>query len=193
MANPRIVNTVRTSQPAGDPATCPRTQQMVASLQAVLRQADDLCARLDDVQFSSRCSALGNSTIGQHLRHCLDHFDQFLDGVSEGFVDYDSRLRDAACEQRLDRAQQRVDGIRDRLDRDLASVLADRPVRVRQACQSDTDAEVEPSTCGRELQFLLSHTVHHFAMVAAICRLQGVDVPSDYGVAPSTLRHRRES
>jgi hypothetical protein len=45
----------------------------------------------------------------------------------------------------------------------------------------------------RELEFLLSHTVHHYAIVAILCRLQGIAVDDGFGVAPSTLRHRTES
>jgi hypothetical protein len=41
------------------------------------------------------------------------------------------------------------------------------------------------------LQFLLSHTVHHFALMALILRAQGADPGDDFGVAPSTLEHRR--
>jgi hypothetical protein len=49
------------------------------------------------------------------------------------------------------------------------------------------------STVARELQFLLSHTVHHYALIALILRLQGFEPGEEFGVAPSTLAHwRRE-
>jgi hypothetical protein len=41
----------------------------------------------------------------------------------------------------------------------------------------------------RELQFLLSHTVHHYALMALILRLQGFNPAAEFGVAPSTLQH----
>jgi uncharacterized damage-inducible protein DinB len=46
------------------------------------------------------------------------------------------------------------------------------------------------STPDRELQFLASHTVHHFALVALLLRLAGVSVPDGFGVATATARHR---
>ena len=49
------------------------------------------------------------------------------------------------------------------------------------------------STIERELQFLASHTVHHFTVIALLLRLDGVEVDADFGVAPSTLHHRRTS
>ena len=48
-----------------------------------------------------------------------------------------------------------------------------------------------PSTVRRELIFLVSHTVHHYALIAVMLRHQAVGLPADFGVAPSTLRHQR--
>jgi uncharacterized damage-inducible protein DinB len=46
------------------------------------------------------------------------------------------------------------------------------------------------STVARELQFLLSHTVHHYALVAIRLRLAGREPAAGFGVSPSTLRFR---
>ena len=48
------------------------------------------------------------------------------------------------------------------------------------------------STVRRELQFLLSHSIHHYALIATICHANGFPVPEGFGVAPSTLRYRRQ-
>jgi hypothetical protein len=50
------------------------------------------------------------------------------------------------------------------------------------------------TTVGREFAFVLSHTVHHNALIAVIAKLLGVQVPERFGYAPSTLaylEHRR--
>ena len=47
----------------------------------------------------------------------------------------------------------------------------------------------ESTTVGRELAFLLSHTVHHNALIAVLVKTLGVTVPEDFGYAPSTLAH----
>jgi hypothetical protein len=39
----------------------------------------------------------------------------------------------------------------------------------------------------RELQFLASHTVHHYALIAHLARDRGVGVAPEFGVAPATL------
>jgi uncharacterized damage-inducible protein DinB len=48
--------------------------------------------------------------------------------------------------------------------------------------------EVE-TTVGRELAFVLSHTVHHNALIAVMARTLGVPVPDLFGYAPSTIAH----
>ena len=42
----------------------------------------------------------------------------------------------------------------------------------------------------RELQFALSHTVHHYAIIARQLRERGAEPGADFGVAPSTLAAR---
>ncbi len=48
------------------------------------------------------------------------------------------------------------------------------------------------SSVKRELQFLLSHTIHHYSLVAVALRAQGFEPGADFGVAPSTLRYWRK-
>ena len=49
------------------------------------------------------------------------------------------------------------------------------------------------STGRRELQFLLSHSVHHYAIIAMICGQHEIEVPEGFGVAPSTLKYREST
>jgi hypothetical protein len=48
------------------------------------------------------------------------------------------------------------------------------------------------SSVVRELEFLQSHTVHHYSLIAILLRLQGIEPEEDFGVAPSTLEYWRE-
>ena len=69
---------------------------------------------------------------------------------------------------------------------DVVQVRAELPV------PSASSARWTGSTVGRELRFLMSHTLHRYALIAAILRLGGEPVPAGFGVALSTLRHRNE-
>jgi hypothetical protein len=45
----------------------------------------------------------------------------------------------------------------------------------------------------RELQFLLSHTIHHYSLIVLALRVQGFEPGVEFGVAPSTLKHWRKT
>ena len=49
------------------------------------------------------------------------------------------------------------------------------------------------STVARELRFLVSHTVHHYALIAMVLRGHGLDPGEEFGVAPSTLAYWSET
>lgn len=156
-----------------------------------LRQGLALIESISDTVYVRNFPPMYRSGIGPHFRHCLDHFSSFLDGSASGRVDYDSRARDPRVES--DRAHAAA------LIRELIRRLGEfDPARLDQDVLSKTDCggqEPEPwsrSTHKRELQFLVSHTVHHYALIALIARHQGVEPPPTFGMAPSTLRHEEE-
>ncbi len=157
---------------------------------AYLDQALALVERLSDSAYALGGQPAYKSGIGGHLRHCLDHYLNFLAGLSSGRIDYDARARDRRVE--TDRAVALA------VLREVASRLAalrpedgDRAVQVKMDCGDTSDPATwwTASSVRRELQFLISHTVHHYALIAMIVKLQGLDPGPSFGVAPSTLRY----
>ena len=65
----------------------------------VLGQAIDLVESLDDASFRAPAREAGLSSVGEHLRHALDMYCVFLDGLADGRVDYELRERDPAVER----------------------------------------------------------------------------------------------
>ena len=155
-----------------------------------LQQAGALLKRLEDGQFAQAVASLHGSSVGGHMRHCIDHYLSFLGGLNSGRVDYDDRKRDLGLETLTNEASAAVEEVMQGLE-----VLMEDKMPVGLLVKMDCGGEHidwQPSTIGRELQFLVSHTVHHFAMVGGICRILGVNLEDDFGVAPSTLRHRAQ-
>jgi uncharacterized damage-inducible protein DinB len=77
----------------------------------------------------------------------------------------------------------------------LKAVLADAhdeeldaPVAVVSMLTRGKTAVSAWSTLRRELAFVVSHTVHHQALIAVLLSLVGVPVPDAFGLAPSTPR-----
>lgn len=154
-----------------------------------LRQGRSLLEQLDDDTYTACDPPVYNSGIGEHMRHILEHYDMFVDGLASGFVDYDARKRDMSISSSCAAASDRLEAIIGA----LSTVDAiDTPIEVKLAASKfeGLDDPRSDSTVKRELQYLQAHTIHHFALIAMILRLRSVDVPADFGVAPSTLQYR---
>ncbi len=155
-----------------------------------LQQGADLLNSIDDRIYNKTDSTCYASGIGKHIRHNLDHFDNFLTGLPKSAIDYDARLRDKNTENSRGVAASRIKKIISRLEKLTA---ADPSLKLRVDMNREGDRmNWTESTLARELQFLISHTVHHYAIIAMILKIQGVDLQiSGFGVAPSTLKYER--
>lgn len=155
----------------------------------LLHQGIGLLERLPDPAY--REAAPGHSTVGAQYRHILDHYRSLLDGLGDGRVDYDRRGRDPALEQDRAAAARATGDLIERLQ-DLARSPRDFPLRVIQSAGGDeADEAPQLSSLGRELLFLVSHTVHHFAIIKLLLAERGVACDPELGMAPSTLAYRR--
>ncbi|MDB4537223.1 DinB family protein [Akkermansiaceae bacterium] len=153
-----------------------------------LDQAERLLEKVEDEHYGCSIDAFYGSTVGQHLRHCLDHYSSLLSGLAAAKINYDRRERVAALESCTEDAIAELSRIREGL-RNLLDQETPVGVLVKMDCGGDDDGW-QPSTFGRELQFLVSHTVHHFAMIGGMCSCLEVELEKGFGVAPSTLKYR---
>jgi len=158
---------------------------------ACLTQGAELLASITPDQYQHASSRCFNSTIGGHIRHNLDHYEQFCTGLASGHIDYDGRERDRMVE--TDPAVARQVSLQ--LIKALSSIMetsAGQDLTVKM--DDGKGAEWSRSSPRRELQFLLSHSIHHYALIVAIGAECGLsDFPHGFGVAPSTRRHRTVS
>jgi uncharacterized damage-inducible protein DinB len=164
------------------------SQHPVSTNIAFLNQGAELVRLLDRNLFVSTSELLPGGTVGGHFRHCLDFYVSFLRGLEDGEVDYDRRDRTPQWEADPERALE----VMERVARDLEGPgleELDRPLLVRGDGPTLEQDGWSRSTAGRELQYLLSHTIHHYALIGALLRAQGFEPGFEFGVAPSTLRH----
>jgi hypothetical protein len=153
-----------------------------------LEQGIDLLESIDQEAYIAKCGQCFESTIGGHIRHNLDHYAAFLDGYLDGKVDYDARMRDARIENSPEFAigmmKSQIEGLRAIKTPDYSA-----PIII---CMDEGGESLWSHTSVlRELQFLLSHTIHHYALIVAIASIQGItSFPEDFGIAPSTIRHQ---
>ncbi len=155
-----------------------------------LRQALELVDRLDDTVYASSPTGFAPHCVGGHLRHVIEFYRCFLDGIESFHIDYDSRPRDAAIEKSRTAAAAAIRSILQRLESSTEPRMdAAVWVRIEDASAFDLKDSFIVSSTTRELQVLASHTIHHFALMALTLRLHGVEVDPAFGMAPSTLRY----
>lgn len=132
------------------------------------------------------------ASIGAQFRHILDHYQAFLAGLEAGRIDYDARERDPAVETDIKTARARAKTLCRKLEQ-IPGDRLDKETTVN-TCTADPPERTPvwaPTTARRELAFLLSHTVHHYALINLMARAAGVELPGSFGVAPSTLAYRQ--
>ncbi|MEM7384795.1 MAG: DinB family protein [Verrucomicrobiota bacterium] len=164
---------------------------LISANQLCLSQALELLETLDQSSFTNKLPDCYDSSIGQHLRHCIDHYQSFLSGLPSRSVDYDHRDRDPRLESDLAYAVQTLSDLKRLLHELSAEVDDHEAVQIRMNAEGKEGWQ--GSSVGRELQFLISHTVHHFALIGILCHRQKIPLEKGFGIAPSTLLHRKIS
>ena len=173
------------TQPGGD------SQRILSAAVDLLQQTESLLQAVDSSSYSTCVPIAFNGTIGGHVRHCVDHFLCLLRGFDSGLIDYDHRDRDVRIER--DPAFARTLVVALRADIELLDAdLLDSAVQTRcEVSYRRGDSPCSTSSLGRELAYAVAHGIHHFALIAILARLQGIQLPDGFGIAPSTLVHRR--
>jgi len=157
---------------------------------ALLETSAALVRRLDDAAFCGHEVRADGAGVGPQLRHCADYYRALLDGLDGGRIDYDARKRDPLFEVNRAYAVGELEALAERL-RALDREARDRALAVR------SEAAVLPpgadpwtaSSLRRELLGLVSHTVHHHALVRERLLARGCDPGRGFGLAPSTREH----
>ncbi len=172
------------------------TCNLIADNIQALRQGVELIEKLDDRLYTQANHALSISGVGGHFRHCIDFYYSFLTGFESGRIDYDYRERDERIEKDRMFATAKIRLITESLSR-LPAVDDRREIEVLLESSSNppndyVDSDWSRSSMKRELQFLLSHTIHHYSLIALALRVQGFEPGLEFGVAPSTLRYWRK-
>jgi hypothetical protein len=164
-----------------------RTSEFITANIHVLNQASELVDMLDDQTYCHPTFG-PRSGIGVHLRHALDFYLLFLDGLQTAQIDYDRRARDKRVEQDRAYAHDLIDEIIGRL-RAISDVETGVRVKVDIAADASDPHSYAGSTVKRELQALVGHTIHHYALITYALKVQGREPAAGFGIAPSTLDH----
>jgi len=154
-----------------------------------LQQGIELLRNISDELYTSDNGRYHKSGIGRHFRHIIEHYFSFLNGYA-GKIDYDNRERDPRLETDRMFMINKFREVTDSLEAIYHDPeLLDQRVEVRTNEGIGEDGSpLSSSSYRRELQFLISHTVHHYALIGLILKTLDYTPDPSFGVAPSTLK-----
>lgn len=158
-----------------------------------LRSAVDLLETLSTDDYNCVHKPYFDASPGAHVRHVLDHYSCLRRDLSSGRIDYDRRDRNIQLERDCYYAICQTQEICSFLENLDPAFHDDLELNVCLHFDDNSGAEkTTRSSLGRELQFLQSHSVHHYAIIAAMLRSFGKHINTQFGVAPSTLIYERQ-
>jgi uncharacterized damage-inducible protein DinB len=155
----------------------------------ILGQLTSMVSQLTEQDFSKPVDTLGNSTIGQHLRHTLEFFICLEKGFDSGVINYDKREHDKLIETDKFIAL----AVLDKINEFISEHRTDKSLKLEAAYDLDKEEFITIETNYlRELVYNIEHAVHHMAIMKIGIRETApyVTLPYDFGIAASTIRHQ---
>jgi hypothetical protein len=149
--------------------------------QTTIGRLSELLKHITSDQYSNPCQSLSGATVGQHTRHIIELLNCLVSQYEAGIINYDLRERNLQMETDPVFANEQIKILITRInlpDKDL--LLTGEFGNFKTNYQ-------------RELLYNLEHCIHHQALIkVALLENGGIIIPDDFGVAPSTLRHREK-
>lgn len=138
-------------------------------------------------QYGYKNALLDNASIGEHLRHVIELFQQMISGYATGKVNYENRQRNFLIETDKDFAIQQLVKITDAMNLPNKNLILISDYNI----QDDKIISIA-TNYQREIIYNLEHTIHHMALIRIGFKSAfDIELPEAFGVAPSTLKYRK--
>jgi len=162
-----------------------RSESASEGCRRLLEQGHAVVATLAPQQYATGLEGGVFASPGAHLRHVVDYLDCLLAGIDARSIDYTARRRCLEIETDPAVALRELARCIEALGK-----IDPRRERTRVEVRCDEGDPFVASTLARELHFVASHTVHHFALIRVTLARCGRATPREFGVSPSTLAYR---
>ncbi len=159
---------------------------LVQGTLAVLNDAKHFLEQINTEQYNQSISLMSDSTIGQHTRHFIEFYQCLITQANTRKINYCLRKRDITIEQSPEAALAAINIIL----RDFNALDFERSVLLSSSKEGIYEIR---STVSRELYYNLEHCIHHLALIRVAINIiaPNIRLPEHFGIAPSTLQHRR--
>ena len=162
--------------------------QIINCINTNLLQLANAVHILSHEQYTEPVKVLSNTSIGQHVRHIIELLQCLHEVYLTGVVNYENRKRDKDIENNKSAA---LVCLKD-MGRSLQKENKELVLHVNDPASSDLHLDI-PTNYYRELLFNLEHIIHHMAIIRiGITESTTIELPQEFGIAPSTLKYKRE-
>jgi uncharacterized damage-inducible protein DinB len=156
---------------------------------SLLEQALAMIGRL---QREAKTGFVYSQAVGPHVRHVIEHYQALLNALSsdDACVDYDARNRDLRIQTDPTKTVSALMQLIEQFVAAAGNEDLNLDTRLSTRLKAGSQGELEVSvttTLGRELLFLASHSVHHYALLGQYCRAAGLELGHEFGKAPATI------
>lgn len=161
---------------------------MIIAIEKNLRRGIKLLNQISDIQYSDTSVGPYNASVGIHIRHILDVFNCFFEGLSKSHVDLTVRNRNKVVEVSTAAGLKYFDVIISKL-----KLLEEDKLGEKILVTDDLGGKItsQEYTIGALLMQTNSHTIHHFASLGYIINQLEIELPdNDFGFNPTTPRTR---
>ena len=152
----------------------------------ILSQLARLVEQLTTEQYNFILPGFSGGSVGKHVRHVIEFYQCFLNGIQSGTVNYDNRSRNSTIETDNHFALQVLSDI----IRKINAFDSDTMLQLKINLSNETADIAIKTSAFRELAYNIEHAIHHMAIIkiAAINFFPGIQLPENFGIAYSTIR-----
>ena len=163
----------------------PAAERPHAVLGRRLDELADVLRQVSPTAYTASSFPRVSGSIGQHVRHILDHVAGLCATARSGVLSYDRRERGTDVEAGVNAALRTIRHLQGAL-RQFDDSDENAPITLTSVVAHGAAPVAVRSTLAREILFVISHTVHHQALIAVLLSAAGCTVPDAFGLAPST-------
>ena len=157
---------------------------------SIFQQLNYLIVQLSDDEYSLPLDLLSSNTVAKHIRHVLELYDEMINGLESGVVNYDARKRNLLIEHNREYAI----GFMQDLEQRLQAIKEDAPIQVVASYTEKCSSLLINTTISREFTYNIEHAIHHMAIIQ-ICVKQywnHIHLDKNFGVAFSTQAYLKK-
>ncbi len=162
-------------------------QQLTQTVKQLFVQIESALQIISAAQYQFKNSLMGNASVGQHVRHIVELYQEMITGYKTGEINYENRQRNFLIETDKDFAIQQMQLLFAEMNKPDKKVLLTTGYDLE-----NNDCITAETNFAREMIYNIEHTVHHQALIKiAFKSAFNIDLPNEFGVAASTLKYRK--